>query len=233
MPRIPLPRGNFRPLPTTPPPFSTAAGAAVLPIREYPDPALRAKCAPFPRSPPPAAAAALLRDLAATLHAKRGLGLAAPQVGALLRAIVVRTPLGWTAAEAARARGGGGGGGGPAEAAAAPPPRFFTTCVNPRILERSQEAVLVVESCLSLEGEAVLVLRAARITAEWEDADAGGATVRRDMEGLPAVVFQHEVDHLDGVLITDREFKVAEREADVTFAGAEEQFRKALRRFYA
>ena len=228
MPRLPLPRGGARP-PTLlrPAPFAPDPAASVLPILTYPSPALRARCAPFPPPPPPSAAAALLRDLRATLHARRGLGLAAPQVGALLRAFVVRTPLGWTAAEAARARAG-----------EAPPPRaqspFFTTCVNPRIVERSEDKALGVESCLSLEGEALLVRRAAKITAEWEEGGAGqaAATVRAVMDGLPAVVFQHELDHLDGVLIVDREVKVAEREEDAAFGQAEEHFRRALRRFY-
>jgi peptide deformylase len=261
MPRVPIPRGALRPPPVTaPPPFVPARGAAVLPIREYPDAALRGKCEPFPAAvrgaPPEPAAAALLRDLPATLHARRGLGLAAPQVGALLRAFVVRTPLGWTAAEAARARGGAGGGGGggagagsaapaaPAAPGEQPPARFFTTCLNPRILERSADARLGVESCLSLEGEAALVLRAHRITAEWEEELEGGgggeggepprrATVRRAMDGLPAVVFQHELDHLCGVLIVDRAFQVPERERDVVLAEREEHFRRQLRRFYA
>ena len=198
----------------------------MLPILDYPAPALRAKCAPVPPGPLPAPAVALLRDLPATLHAKRGLGLAAPQVGALLRAFVVRTPLGWTAAEAARARAGGA-------AAASPPATYFTACVNPRIVARSQDAALGVESCLSLEGEAALVLRALRITAEWEEGGGARATVRRDLEGLPAVVFQHELDHLDGVLMVDREVKVQKREVDAAFAHAEDRFRALLRRYYA
>jgi peptide deformylase len=74
--------------------------------------------------------------------------------------------------------------------------------VNPQIVERSDETEPDEEGCLSLQGVRVPVDRALRIVVEGLDAD--GAPVRYELEGYGARVVQHELDHLDGVLIIDR-----------------------------
>ncbi len=74
--------------------------------------------------------------------------------------------------------------------------------VNPLIVERSDETEPDEEGCLSLQGVRVPVDRALRIVVEGLDAD--GAPVRYALEGYGARVVQHELDHLDGVLIIDR-----------------------------
>jgi peptide deformylase len=74
--------------------------------------------------------------------------------------------------------------------------------VNPQIVERSDETEPDEEGCLSLQGVRVPVDRALRIVIEGLDAD--GAPVRHELEGYGARVVQHELDHLDGVLIIDR-----------------------------
>ena len=158
-------------------------------------------------------------DLPATLAAHNGMGLAAPQLGELLRVFVLRTPRGWTSGAAARA---------PPQRASAPFP--FTLCVNPRVLRRSEESLLGMESCLSLEGEPLLVRRSVRVEAAWEDGEGG--SVEATLEGLPAVVFQHELDHLDGALIIDREERVAPRERDAVMSHAGGLFREAYKRYY-
>jgi peptide deformylase len=74
--------------------------------------------------------------------------------------------------------------------------------VNPVITKRSQETLTDEEGCLSLQGVLVPVERAADVTIEGSDAT--GAPVRFDFEEPTARIVQHELDHVDGVLILDR-----------------------------
>lgn len=83
--------------------------------------------------------------------------------------------------------------------------------VNPRIVEASEEVVSDEEGCLSLQGVLVPVERPAAVTLEAKDET--GADVRLELEELAARVAQHEVDHLDGVLIFDRTTPEARCEA--------------------
>lgn len=74
--------------------------------------------------------------------------------------------------------------------------------VNPTLADRSEETSVDDEGCLSLQGVLVPVERPVRVTVAGLDLD--GKELRIELEGLPARVVQHEVDHLDGVLIIDR-----------------------------
>ena len=74
--------------------------------------------------------------------------------------------------------------------------------VNPVIEEASETTESVPEGCLSIPGIQVEVERPTEITISGQD--ASGEPIRIEAEGLLARVFQHEVDHLDGVLILDR-----------------------------
>ena len=74
--------------------------------------------------------------------------------------------------------------------------------VNPVIVERSRETITEEEGCLSLPGLAYPVERAARV--RLEGMDERGRPVSLAAEDLLARVFQHEIDHLDGVLFVDR-----------------------------
>jgi peptide deformylase len=74
--------------------------------------------------------------------------------------------------------------------------------VNPVVVERSDETEPDEEGCLSLQGVRVPVERATRIVLEGKDEN--GEDVRYELEGYGARVAQHELDHLDGVLIIDR-----------------------------
>lgn len=103
-----------------------------------------------------------------------GAGLAAPQVGSLRRIFVYRF------ADA-----------GPARA-----------IVNPRLTWTSRERQCNYEGCLSIQGLAVEVERAAAVTMTGRTLD--GSDVTLDAEGPDAVVLQHELDHLDGILMLDR-----------------------------
>ena len=83
--------------------------------------------------------------------------------------------------------------------------------VNPVITERSSETETSDEGCLSLQGVTAPVERALRVTLEAKDENGGD--VRLELEGHPARVVQHELDHLDGVLILDRTTDEARKEA--------------------
>jgi peptide deformylase len=73
---------------------------------------------------------------------------------------------------------------------------------NPEITKRSKDTVTDDEGCLSLREVLVPVERAARVTIEG--VDANGAPLRFEFEEPTARIVQHELDHLDGVLIIDR-----------------------------
>ena len=83
--------------------------------------------------------------------------------------------------------------------------------VNPVITERSGETETSDEGCLSLQGVTAPVERALRVTLEAKDENGGD--VQLELEGHPARVVQHELDHLDGVLILDRTTDEARKEA--------------------
>ncbi|MDH4139609.1 MAG: peptide deformylase [Coriobacteriia bacterium] len=73
---------------------------------------------------------------------------------------------------------------------------------NPHIVRRSEETVIEDEGCLSVPGITIPIERSATVTCEA--VDLGGNTVTIEASELLARVLQHEVDHLDGVLIIDR-----------------------------
>jgi len=112
-----------------------------------------------------------------------GVGLAATQLGVLHRVLVFR--------------------------AHADDP--ITALVNPVIEWRSDELEAAEEGCLSIPGVHVEVERPARIRARAKD--ASGKELVLEAEGLEARVIQHEVDHLDGILILDRISREARRNA--------------------
>lgn len=103
-----------------------------------------------------------------------GVGLAATQLGALRRLLVFQ----------------------------AGPECEPTALVNPRVEWLSEEAAVAEEGCLSLPGVAVDVERP--LHARFGGLDVDGQPVTLEASGLEARVLQHEVDHLDGVLILDR-----------------------------
>jgi peptide deformylase len=74
--------------------------------------------------------------------------------------------------------------------------------VNPQLAEISSELATDDEGCLSIEGIRVPVERSTKVTLEGKD--PAGGDVSWELEGLTARVVQHELDHLDGVLIIDR-----------------------------
>ena len=127
--------------------------------------------------------ASLVERMRHLLRDANGIGLAATQVGVLRRVFLFLPD----------------------------PEEDAVALVNPRIVERSDERVSDDEGCLSLQGVVVPVERDERVTVEASDPE--GNEVRFELEGLPARIAQHELDHLDGVLILDRTTPEGRREA--------------------
>ena len=86
--------------------------------------------------------------------------------------------------------------------------------VNPRIVDQSAEVETDDEGCLSLQRVLVPVERSVRVVLEGKDVE--GDDLRLELEDLAARVAQHELDHLDGVLMIDRTTDEARREAMAT-----------------
>ncbi|MGB2875227.1 MAG: peptide deformylase [Gaiellaceae bacterium] len=127
--------------------------------------------------------ARLVERLEELLRDAKGLGLAATQVGVLRRVFVFQPD----------------------------PEAEPVALVNARLTGASEELVSDDEGCLSLQGVTIPVERHERITVEASDPH--GDDIRLELEGLPARVVQHELDHLDGILILDRTTPEARREA--------------------
>jgi len=83
--------------------------------------------------------------------------------------------------------------------------------VNPEIVERSDETSVADEGCLSIQGVLVPVERSTEITLVGRNEE--GEEVRYELDDIYARAAQHELDHLDGVLIIDRTTPEARREA--------------------
>ena len=83
--------------------------------------------------------------------------------------------------------------------------------VNPEIVRRADETEIDDEGCLSIQGVTMPVERSLAVRIEGRDAN--GAEVAYDLEGTPARIVQHELDHLDGTMILDRTTPEARREA--------------------
>lgn len=120
----------------------------------------------------------LASDMCEVMYDEPGIGLAAPQLGESIRLIVVDT--GWTEEGAERQP---------------------LVVVNPEILE-PEGTVVWNEGCLSVPDYTADVERAERVLLRGLDLD--GKPIEERAEGLRAVCFQHEVDHLEGILFIDR-----------------------------
>jgi peptide deformylase len=134
---------------------------------------------------------ALMDDMLETMYDAPGIGLAAVQIGDLRRVVVM--DLGDGAPEGGEASTEDAEG-----AERRPNPRFF---VNPEVLWASDEQFCYEEGCLSIPEYFDQVERPARVRVGY--LDRSGERVEEEIEGLYAVCFQHELDHLNGVLFID------------------------------
>jgi peptide deformylase len=117
----------------------------------------------------------LIRDMFETMYAEEGVGLAAPQVGVGERIIVV-------------------------DPQQDDLPAF--ALINPEIVEASKETEKGEEGCLSIPGLREIVERSHQVLVRGLTPD--GEARELNLEGLPARIIQHEIDHLDGILFIDR-----------------------------
>jgi peptide deformylase len=143
-------------------------------ILHYPDPRLRQKGLPIERVTPEIER--LIDDMAETMYAAPGVGLAATQIGELYRLFLI-------------------------DIAADDEPSNLIVFINPEITVKEGEQCGP-EGCLSFPGVSEDVKRAAKVTVRAMDRK--GQPFEIEAEGLLAVAVQHENDHLDGVLMIDR-----------------------------
>ena len=158
-----------------------------MPAREViivPHPTLRKKAAPATDFGPETQQ--LIEDMIITLHEESGAGLAAPQVNVSQQVILVEF--------------------GSEEDESIPPVLYVT--LNPKITRFSPETVPGAEGCLSIPGLMGEVERAQEIVVEGQDRH--GEPLKMNLRGWVARIFQHEIDHLNGILYTDRTTNVWE-----------------------
>jgi len=142
---------------------------------------------------------ALMDDMLETMYAAPGIGLAAVQIGDTRRVLVIDLGDGApVAGEAVASDDAQTDEGAEVEADRSPNPRFF---VNPEVLWASDELFSYEEGCLSLPEYFDAVERPARIRIAYLNRE--GQRVEEEASGLFAVCFQHELDHLNGVLFVD------------------------------
>lgn len=117
----------------------------------------------------------LAADMLATMYASRGVGLAAVQVGRHARVIVYDASSDQSRPE---------------------------VMIDPEVVWSKKTTQPFEEGCLSIPGRQVQVTRPTDIKVVYTD--VSGARIERSLGGMPARIVQHEIDHTNGVLITDR-----------------------------
>jgi len=145
-----------------------------LDILRWPDPRLTEVCAPVTDVE---SVAALVGDMFETMYAAPGRGLAAPQVGQMLRLFVMDA--GWKAGEMTP-----------------------LVCVNPTVSAVGAGVAAGAEGCLSMPGVEAQVSRPEVVDLTYTDLT--GTRITQRLEGAAARIAQHEADHLDGVMHFDR-----------------------------
>ena len=169
----------------------------ILKIKKYPDLILRKKCQEVKEVS--LEIKNLGQNMAETMKENQGLGLAAPQVGELKRVIAVH-PVRDRSLKARSEKN----------------PQIF---INPKIIKKSRETEIDEEGCLSFPGLFLKIKRAKKV--EIEALNQEGKKLQIKAEGLPARIFQHEIDHLDGILFIDRisfrqRFKIRKKLKEMT-----------------
>lgn len=138
------------------------------------NPILRKKCEKVKKITP--AARKLISDMIKTCLKNNGAGLAANQVGKSLRIFVVSLPIGKE--------------------------YYANAFINPEIINFSGKQIREQEGCLSLPSFAAVVKRFENLTLKYQDQNSEEKNI--EASGLLARVIQHEIDHLNGILICDK-----------------------------
>ncbi len=132
----------------------------------------------------------LIEDMVETMRVAPGVGLAAPQIGVSKRVIVVE--FGHEDDETV--------------------PNQLFVVINPEIVKQSNDKVSGIEGCLSVPGVVGEVDRARVVTVQGQDPD--GKRIKIRAQGWLARIFQHEIDHINGMLYTDRAENIWQPEQD-------------------
>jgi peptide deformylase len=158
---------------------------AILEIALLPDPVLRRKAkkiTTFDKD-----LQTLIENMIETLRDAPGVGLAAPQVSQSIRLVVVEY-------------------GEEDEEGNETSPKKLYTVVNPEIVQASEEKAMGIEGCLSIPGFVGEVERNKKIVVKG--LNRYGKPVKITAEDWLARIFQHEIDHLDGIVFPDRAVRV-------------------------
>lgn len=155
--------------------------ANILNITLLGDPCLRERSTPVfdPMNP---SVQELIDDLIATMLHGGAVGLAAPQVSRGQRVFVMYSR--------------------PSERYPKAPEIAPFGLINPELLSADAQTVVGWETCYSMPGYGALVRRPVSIRGKW--LDRNGHVVEQELSGLPARVFLHELDHLDGIMFLER-----------------------------
>ncbi len=148
---------------------------AIRPILKAPDPRLTVVSSPVEQFDDQLEV--LVTDMLETMYDAEGIGLAAPQIDVHQRVVVMDL----------------------APEDESPNPQVL---INPEVLRSSTETAVMSEGCLSVPDAYEEVERPAQVTVRYQDLK--GREHTRECSGLEAVCWQHEIDHLDGVLFVDR-----------------------------
>lgn len=159
----------------------------ILPIVAYGDPVLRKKAEPITKDYPNLVA--LLENMKETMYGAYGVGLAAPQIGLPIRIFLVDTsPFAedddFTEKEQEELK------------------NFKRTFINAEILEEEGDEWAFNEGCLSIPDVREDVFRQPKIKIQYQDENF--KTHTEEFDGLIARVIQHEYDHIEGILFTDK-----------------------------
>jgi peptide deformylase len=145
---------------------------AILPIVQYPDARLSTPCKPVTEFTEELKT--LAADMAETMYKAPGVGLAAPQIGRLIRMVVIDV---------------------------SEEKNDLRVFINPVLSPVDEELIEGEEGCLSLPGLYEKVKRPAHVHVKAQDLE--GESFEYDCDGLLAVCIQHECDHLDGIVFID------------------------------
>lgn len=170
---------------------------AILDVLQEPHPILRARAREVEATQIDDALRTKLYNMADTMYAKSGIGLAANQVGILQRLVVMDVEYPF------QEQNEEGGEEGDGEEEPARNPIFL---INPTIVEASEQMSSFVEDCLSVpiinrETTKIAIERPSWVRISFLDENSQSHTVKYD--GLAATCIQHEIDHLNGILYID------------------------------
>ncbi|WP_439123724.1 peptide deformylase [Marivita sp.] len=161
---------------------------SVRPILTWPDPRLSQTCAPVAD---PSTLADLVQDMFDTMYDAPGRGLAAPQIGVMQRVFVMDAT--WKDGD-----------------------RTPYVCINPEIIAAADAKAEGTEACLSIPGVSAEVTRSTEIVLAYKD--LRGMRHETQLTGFAATCAQHELDHLNGVVIFDRLSETVRAQIETDYA---------------